>query len=69
MFYQSHCFNASANHLRMAELQRKAGREDLARESEKTALARRISGNNWIERDSVAGNLEFGEQMIKTNLV
>ena len=66
-FYQSHCIQAPTNHLKMAELQRKAGREDLAIQSERTALARRITSRNLT--NDFAGDLKFGEQMVKTNLV
>ena len=66
MFYQSHLVNASSIHLKMAEIQRARGNEKLARDSEKTALARRISSRN-ITRD-LASDLEFGELAVKTNL-
>lgn len=66
MFYQSHMMNASGIHLQMAALQRKAGNERLARESEKTALARRISSRNMT--NDLASDLEFGEQAVRINL-
>ncbi len=64
MFYQSHCMNASGIHLKMAELQEKAGRHDLARDSKKTALARRISGRTWHPRYTFAQNAAWGEQVV-----
>jgi hypothetical protein len=66
MFYQSHCMVSSGIHLKMAELQRKAGNEVLARDSEKTALARRISGRNMTH--NIGESLSFGEYAVTINI-
>lgn len=66
-FYQSHCIQASTNHLKMAKLQRKAGREDLAIQSERIALARRITSQNLT--NNFAEDLKVGEAYSQTNLI
>lgn len=66
LFYKSHCELASKNHLKMAEMQRRAGKDELAKESEKTALARRITGRN-INRN-IKESFDFGDWAVKTNL-
>jgi hypothetical protein len=70
-FWRSNMMQASDVHKKMAELQRKAGNEVLARDSENTALARRISARNihgFKGFGAVGAALEFGELMVKKNI-
>lgn len=70
-FWASQMRQASDMHLKMAELQRKAGNEMLARDSEHTALARRISARNvhaFRGYDGLAAAYEFGEFAVRNNI-
>jgi hypothetical protein len=70
-FWHAQMMQASELHKKMAELQRKAGNERLARDSEHTALARRISARNlhgFKGFDAIGAALEFGELMVRKNI-
>ena len=64
MFYESQLTIASKNHLAMAELQAKAGRHDLAFNSRKTAMARRIASRNIAHEGDLVNALCFGEEAV-----
>lgn len=62
MFYESQLYIANKNHLKMAELQTKAGQYKLAFESRKTALARRIASHNITREGNIINALRFGQE-------
>lgn len=65
-FYQAQLRYSAAMHERMSEMQRKAGREDLAQDSKRVASARRIAANNLSDKFSLQEALQYGEDAVNS---
>ena len=63
-FYKADLELAARNHDKMAELQAAAGRPDLAKDSRRTAIKRRVAAK-WIEAgDDVQEALQYAEDVV-----